>query len=102
MKEIKRVLTLRQAVLDIKNGQSFYDEIEIGVGQYFKSSILTEIDSLILFAGIHPVRYGFYCMLCKRFPFAIYYDVDQDEAKVVAVLDMRMNPDTIQKTLKQR
>ena len=69
MKEIEEVLTLRQAALDIKFGRHFYDNIESGMGQYFRSSVLAEIDSLHLFAGIHPIRYGFYCMLTKRFPF---------------------------------
>lgn len=69
-----------------------YDKLEQGVGRYFKSSILTEIDLLHLFAGIHPIRYRFYCMLAKRFPFAIYYLVEDKLAKIVAVLDLRRDP----------
>jgi len=102
LKEIEKVLTLRQAASDIKFGRYFYDEVEQGVGKYFRSSILTEIDSLYLFAGIHPVRYGFYCMLAKRFPFAIYYLLEDKIAKVVAVLDLRRDPKWIQYQLNQR
>ena len=102
MKEIERVLILRQAISDIKLGQDFYDELERGVGKYFKSSILAEIDSLHLFAGIHPIRYGFYCMLAKRFPFAIYYLIEAKLAKIVAVLDLRRNPKWIRYQLNQR
>lgn len=102
MKEVKSVRILRQATSDIKLGQSFYDELEQGVGKYFKSSILTEIDSLHLFVGIHPIRYGFYCMLAKRFPFAIYYLVEDKLAKIVAVLDLRRDPKWIRYQLNKR
>jgi hypothetical protein len=102
LKEIEKVLTLRQAASDIKFGRYFYDEIEQGVGQYFRSSILAEIDSLHLFAGSHPIRYGFYCMLAKRFPFAVYYLIEDKIAKVAAVLDLRRDPNWIQHQLNQR
>ena len=102
MRGIEKVLTLRQAASDIKYGRYFYDEIGQGVGKYFRSSIFTEIDSLYLFAGIHPIRYGFYCMLTKRFPFAIYYLIEDKIAKVVAVLDLRRDPKWIQYQLNQR
>jgi hypothetical protein len=34
-------------------------------------------------------------MLSKRFPFAIYYELQERTAYVVAVLDCRQNPDSI-------
>jgi hypothetical protein len=39
--------------------------------------------------------------LAKRFPFAVYYDVQGDIATVVAVLDCRQNPASIAKRLRQ-
>lgn len=41
-------------------------------------------------------------MLSKRFPFAIYYEVEEDTAKVVAVLDMRRDPAWIYGKLEKR
>lgn len=102
MKEVEKVLILRHAASDIKFGRHFYDEIEQGVGNYFRSSILAEIDSLHLFADIHLIRYGFYYMLAKRFPFAIYYLIEDRIARIAAVLDLRRDPKWIQYQLNHR
>jgi hypothetical protein len=41
-------------------------------------------------------------MLCKRFPFAIYYELERDAAFVYAVLDMRRDPLWIRGELRKR
>jgi hypothetical protein len=41
-------------------------------------------------------------MLAKRFPYAIYYEIVDDIAYVVAVLPMRRNPAWIKKKMKAR
>jgi hypothetical protein len=41
-------------------------------------------------------------MLAKRFPYAIYYEVADEAAYVVAVLPMRRSPNWIEKRLKGR
>jgi hypothetical protein len=38
--------------------------------------------------------------MSKRFPFAIYYRVDDDVIEVFAVLDCRQDPDQIEARLK--
>ncbi len=58
----------------------------------FMSSLLTDIESLTFFAGIHKKQYGVYRMLAKRFPYAIYYDIEDRRVLVYAVLDLRANP----------
>ena len=64
--------------------------------------ILKQVESLRLYAGIHSKHFGFHRMLSKRFPFGIYYEIEVNEAIVIAILDMRMNPDTILKTIEGR
>jgi len=55
-----------------------------------------------LFAGIHPKPDGrLHRALAKRFPFAIYYDVQDGIATVVAVLDCRQNPASITERLQR-
>ena len=83
-------------------GKEFYDSNEEGVGSYFFDSIVSDIESLKIYAGIHSKHYGLYRMLSKKFPFAIYYDIKGATAIVVAVLDLRRNPDWIRKRLKKR
>ena len=61
----------------------------MGVGDYFLDSILSDLDSLVLFAGVRPIYFGFHRMLSKRFPFGIYYEVEDDVAYVYAILDLR-------------
>ena len=83
---------LDEAQEDLIEGFRFYESRETGVGTYFLDCILSDIDSLILFAGIHQVVYGYYRCLSKRFPFAIYYDMEGEVIRVHAVLDCRRNP----------
>jgi hypothetical protein len=45
------------------------DEAENDVlGRYFLDSILSDIESLHIYAGIHVVISGYYRLLSKRFP----------------------------------
>ena len=74
----------------------------MGVGDYFLDSILSDLDSLILFVGIHPIYFGFHRMLSKRFPFGIYYEVENDVAYVYAILDLRRDPLWIRTRLQER
>jgi hypothetical protein len=62
---------LEDAAEDIESGRQFYESREPGTGDYFVESILSDLGSLVLYAGIHPVHFGFYRMLSKRFPFGI-------------------------------
>ena len=65
-------------------------------------SLLSDLDSLVLYAGIHKRHLGFQRMLSKRFPFAIYYEVEEDAASVYAILDMRRDPAWIRSELERR
>ena len=89
------VKILESAHNDIVDGWFFYDRQQHGLGDYFSDTIYSEIESLTLYAGIHPRRNGFFRALVKRFPYAIYYDIEDGEANVYAILDMRRDPDWI-------
>lgn len=93
----------RSAETDLLEGYAFYEEQQAGIGEYFLDSLFAEIDALTLFAGIHPKLDGrLYRTLAKRFPFAIYYDLQGDAVIVVAVLDCRQNPESIAERLKRK
>jgi hypothetical protein len=57
--KIKNVLILEEAVIDLDEGKSFYDENELGVGDYFWDSLLADIESLVIYAGIHNKKIWF-------------------------------------------
>jgi hypothetical protein len=56
---------------DIAEGYWFYERQSIGLGDYFRSCILSDVESLAYFGGIHSIEYGYHRALSKRFPFAI-------------------------------
>jgi hypothetical protein len=84
---------LGSATEDLREGFFFYESQEEGLGSYFLESVFSDIESLRLFAGMHSVHFGrYHRLLSKRFPFAVYYRVEEDEAAVYAVLDCRRDP----------
>ena len=78
---------------DLKRGYRFYENQVEGLSDFFLDSLYSDIDSLLIYHGIHPVKFGgYYCMFSKRFPFAIYYTLAEERILVDAVLDCRQDP----------
>jgi len=78
---------------DLINGYHFYERQSQGLGSYFLDSLFSDIDSLLIYYGIHQQFFGkFYRLLSKRFPFAVYYTVEKTDIIIYAVLDCRSNP----------
>jgi len=90
------------AEADVADGYWFYECQSIGLGDYFRSCIFADIESLRYFGGIHEIENGFNRSLSKRFPFGIYYIVDGDCVTVVAILDLRREPLWIRESLDER
>ena len=95
----KNVVLLQEAKNDLASGKNFYNSIDDGVGTYFINCLLSDLESLQFYAGIHKKIYGLYQARSKRFPFGIYYEINNDDVVVLAILDMRQNPDSIKKRL---
>ena len=96
---IKHIQILSEAEADLEDGRLFYDSQEKGIGNYFWDSLISDIESLIIYAGVHSKEYGYYRMTSKRFPYSIYYNIESDTTYVVAVLPERKNPAWIAKKL---
>jgi len=98
-----KINILEFAYSDMRISKSFYEQQSKDLGKYFINSILTDIESLSFYGGIHMKFYGLYRLLAKRFPYAIYYDLVDDVVVVYAILDLRKNPQTnAEKLLKRR
>jgi hypothetical protein len=97
-----RVELRAEARQDLVEGAWFYEKQRTGLGEYFVDSVLNDISLLETYAGIHEVIFGCHCKPAKRFPFAIYYLIDDDSATVdiVAILDCRQDPRRIADRLK--
>jgi len=66
----------------------------------FFDSLFSDIDSLLLYGGIHQKVHGYHRLLSKRFPYAIYYKTDDEENIVVwRVLDCRQHPEKTRMSL---
>lgn len=94
-----RTRILPEAERDLEIGADFYEAQREGLEQYFTDCLLSDIESLRLYAGIHERQHGLHRCMSKRFPFAVYYNVTKDTISVYAVLDCRQNPVTIQTRL---
>lgn len=97
-----KIEILGAARQDLLDGYRFYEKRAEAVGAYFVDTLISDIDSLIVTAGVHPTHFGgYYRLLSKRFPFAVYYRVENQTARVYAVLDCRRSPAWIRNRLTQ-
>jgi hypothetical protein len=66
--KVKEVVVLKEVAGDLNDGKVFYDQKEPGVGDYFWDSLFVDIESLIIYAGIHNKKYGIPPNACKAIP----------------------------------
>ena len=68
-----------------KKGYDFYESQEEGLGDYFVSSVRADIEGLRISGGAHRVTYRDYQrLLCRTFPFAVFYLKDDRVITVTA------------------
>lgn len=95
-----KIRVLPNAEVDLELGSDFYESQSEGLGDYFMSSLISDIESLKLYAGIHAKEFGFHRSTSKRFPFAIYYLAESFTVDIYAVLDCRQLPETTEQRLR--
>ena len=91
---------LRSARRTVADGIRFYERQEAGLGAYFLNSIMSDLLTLKIRAGIHQ-KYddSYYRMICTKFPYSIYYRKEGSTVNVFAVLDDRRDPAGIEEML---
>ncbi len=93
------VITL-SAAEDIAEGFLYYEDKEFGLGHYFETSVLSDIRSLHLYAGLHEVWFErYFRKVCDTFPYALFYRIENEHVLVYAVLDLRRDPAWIRNRL---
>ena len=97
-----KIEILSVAMQDIQIGKRFYEQQQEGLGVYFLDSLFSDIDALLLYAGIHQKFFGYYRSLSKRFPYAIYYRLNGEVVQVWRVLDCRQRPSRISSALQRQ
>ena len=96
---IKSIKILSDAETDLEDGKKFYEQQQRGIGDYFWYCLLSDIESLLIYGGVHRKEYGYYRMLSRKFPYSIYYDISDEVAYIIAVLPMRRDPDWIRERI---
>jgi hypothetical protein len=96
LQRISNIVVLEEAADDLVSGRDFYDQQEPGVGQYFWDSLISDIESLAIYAGVHQRYFGLFRLLSKRFPYAVYYEIAESVAYVIAILPVRRDPAWVQ------
>ena len=95
-----KIKVLSSAIEDLYKGRLIYEKQGEGLGEYFFDSLFSDIDSLVLYGGVHIKVFGYHRMLSKRFPYAIYYRLESESRVVVyRVLDLRRDPKKIKQSL---
>lgn len=95
-----KIRILREAEWDLIEGFHFYELQQAGLGNYFLDSLFSDVESLQVSAGVHPMVFDHHRLLSKRFPFAVYYTMQDEVINIHAVLDCRKNPAWIREKLK--
>jgi plasmid stabilization system protein ParE len=88
-----KILISDEAEQDLVDGSRFYEAQSPGLGEYFLDTLFADIESLQLYAGIHARHFGHFRLLSRRFPYAVYYQIDSEQTiEIRAVLDCRRDP----------
>lgn len=74
---------------------SFSEAQESGLVDYFTSCPRANIESLRFMAGFHRETAGFLRLVGKTFPHGIFCTFRGDEATILAVMDLRHDPEWI-------
>ncbi|MEM9281851.1 MAG: type II toxin-antitoxin system RelE/ParE family toxin [Verrucomicrobiota bacterium] len=91
-----------EALQDLNEGFLFYEAQQIGLGDYFVSSLRSDIERLRIAGGTHRVVFqDFYRLICNIFPFAVYYTHEAEQVIVWAIIDQRRDPVWIRDQLSQ-
>jgi hypothetical protein len=81
-----KIQILDHAKGDLIQGYRFHEALEAGLGGHFLEHLFADIESLADFDEPHPkpCRH-FHRAISKRFPFALFYTVEDGVVKVQAV-----------------
>ncbi len=84
----------------MEEGYDFYEMQGDGLGDYFLASLKADIEGLRISAGIHKIAHSdYHRLLCRTFPFAVFYTHAAKTVTVYAVVDCRRDPAWIRRHL---
>ena len=96
-----KIEVLDEAEADLVDGFHFYEGQETGIGWYFLDSLFSDIDSLLLHAGIHQVVYGYRDASPSGFPLLSIIPSKEKPFGCMQSMDCRRNPSWIRSRVKE-
>ena len=100
---MKKVFISSDALSDLNEGFLFYEQQNQSLGDYFSTSLRSDIEELKISGGSHRIVYRqFYRSLSRIFPFGIFYTLKDEVLTIYAVIDLRRDPEFIRRHLDQR
>ena len=98
-----KIEILDRAEEDLINGFHFYEAQQKGLGSYFLDSLYSDIESLLLYGGLHQYVYKqYHRLLSRRFPFAVFYTLEEDKLFIHAVPDCRSDPAWVRERMREQ
>ena len=85
-----RLVIRPRAETDLREARTWYESQRAGLGAEFLAEIDATIQVLIRDPRLHPVYYhGFRRVLARRFPYKLFYRLEDDQIIVFRVLHVR-------------
>jgi hypothetical protein len=89
------------AIQDIQNGITYYEEQQNGLGRKFHIFIKEAIEVLTYSPFFKVYHKNVLCLTLLRFPFSIFFTVNQETSTVniLAILHQALEPNKIKKRI---
>lgn len=85
-----RVVIRPRAEADLREARDWYESQRAGLGAEFLAELDATIQLLIREPRRHPVYYrGFYRVLAQRFPYKVFYRVEDNQIIIFRILHAR-------------
>ena len=88
-----RIKYTARAEKDLRIAISWYEEQRLGLGLEFLDCVEFAIKRILAFPDSYPKPYkSFHRCVIRRFPFSIFYTLEQEIIVIHAVFDNRQDP----------
>jgi hypothetical protein len=92
-----------EVISDLRDAVEWYESQSPGLGERFLSEYFAVLNLIRRSAETPRKAFDeFRRVLMKKFPFAVWYEVDQNAAIILVVWDCRQNPKKLRAILRSR
>lgn len=90
------IIFKQRALTDLKEAKDWYRHQSIGLDYEFLNCVEEATDRIKENPDLYPIVYkNLHRTLLKRFPFSIFYLIEQDKVYIISVFDNRQNPNKL-------